>query len=94
MTLTSRLKYDHKIKKIIIYVNVMLIYVNNIQFSSIISLNTISNPQLYVSREKCLHHVIDIFREKWLHHLIDVSRENSTIIDDKRVLNRKNIGTV
>ncbi len=31
MTLTSLLKYDHEIKKMIIYVNVMLIYVNNIE---------------------------------------------------------------
>jgi hypothetical protein len=30
MTLTSWLKYDHEIKKMIIYVNIMLIYVNNI----------------------------------------------------------------
>ena len=30
MTLTSWLKYDHEIKKMIIYVNVMLICVNNI----------------------------------------------------------------
>ena len=30
MTLTSWLKYDHEIKKMIFYVNVMLIYVNNI----------------------------------------------------------------
>ena len=29
MTLTSWLKYDHEIKKMIIYVIVMLIYVNN-----------------------------------------------------------------
>ena len=32
MTLTSWLKNDHEIKKMIIYVNVMLIYVNNIEF--------------------------------------------------------------
>jgi len=31
MTLTSWLKYDHEIKKMIIYVNLMLIYVNNIE---------------------------------------------------------------
>ncbi len=30
MTLTSWLKYDHEIKKMIVYVNVLLIYVNNI----------------------------------------------------------------
>ncbi len=29
MTLTSWLKYDHEVKKNIIYVNAMLIYVNN-----------------------------------------------------------------
>jgi len=31
MTFTSWLKYYHEIKKIIIYVNIMLIYVNNIE---------------------------------------------------------------
>jgi len=31
MTLTSWLKYDHENKKMIIYVNVMPIYVNNIE---------------------------------------------------------------
>ena len=31
MTLTSKLKYDHEIKKLISYVNVMLIYFNNIK---------------------------------------------------------------
>ena len=30
MTLISWLNYDHEIKKMIIYVNVLLIYVNNI----------------------------------------------------------------
>jgi len=31
MTLTSWLEYDHEIKKIIIYVDFTLIYVNNIE---------------------------------------------------------------
>jgi hypothetical protein len=31
MTLTSWLKYDHEIIKMIVFVNVMLIYVNNIK---------------------------------------------------------------
>jgi len=31
MTFTSWLKFDHEIKKMIFYVNFMLIYVNNIE---------------------------------------------------------------
>ena len=31
MTLTSWLKYDHEIKKMIVYIDVMLVNVNNIE---------------------------------------------------------------
>ncbi len=43
MNMTSWLKYDHKTKKMIIYVNVMLIYVNNKKkiFSNFIFVNNI-----------------------------------------------------
>jgi hypothetical protein len=31
MTMTSWLKYEHEIKKMIVYINVMLTHVNNIK---------------------------------------------------------------
>ncbi len=36
MTLSSWLNYDHEIKQMIIFVNVMLIYVNNIEKNNLI----------------------------------------------------------
>ncbi len=50
MTLTSWLKYNHEIKKMIIYVNVMLIYVNKIEKKLQIrtsqnTINTNENPE-------------------------------------------------
>jgi len=45
MILTSWIKYDHKIKKIIIYVNFTLIYVNYIE--KIFFLNFIKNILIF-----------------------------------------------
>ena len=46
MTWTSWLKYGHEIKKMIIYVNVMLMYVNNIEHFFFLILSYVNVMQI------------------------------------------------